>query len=501
MSINRAPKTVSLFISMAAQYGMAAATFAGILAAALLCSYGSYARAASIAVASVALGLLLSARVSLETLILLWFVATPVASFYLRFPAEKTIVSFDRAVFALALLMLIFDGRRKMSEIASSRLEISWALLSLIAIASAIIESNNTGYGVRIAVDSFWLPLLAFHIGSRHLDLRARASALVLAAIALSFFLLASGAYELRTGMDLFQYPGSRILREGEIRVNGPFISDSSYAVISMMLGIFLWSAPAIFRVRLDGGGRLVHILAVCAALVAALLPLFRAVVAAMIVCFVFIARYTSRGNRARAMRGRAPIAPAGRLAITGVSLLAILAAFALAATTSRGQRLMNPYNLIGRLSTWESAAKIALENPLSGVGLANYTAYFQEKYRAGGERQESVLEVRAANTPHSNPLWIAAELGAVAFVLYLAANVYILKQGLSALHRAATFDQRAAAICYLALAIAYWIPGLTLSSGVYSDLNLYFFFLLGLLSRKFSPGGDRTEIDQADGR
>jgi hypothetical protein len=94
--------------------------------------------------------------------------------------------------------------------------------------------------------------------------------------------------------------------------------------------------------------------------------------------------------------------------------------------------------------------------------------------------------------------LWIAAELGSVAFVLYLIANVYILRMGLSALRRRAGRERRAAAACYLALAAAYWIPGLTLSSGVYSELNLYLFFLLGLLARTFSSGGDSPGIERA---
>ena len=58
---------------------------------------------------------------------------------------------------------------------------------------------------------------------------------------------------------------------------------------------------------------------------------------------------------------------------------------------------------------------------------------------------------------------------------------------GWRALKRAADQRQRIAAACFLALVVAYWLPGLTLASGYYSDLNLYFLFLLGALSTQFS--------------
>jgi hypothetical protein len=67
--------------------------------------------------------------------------------------------------------------------------------------------------------------------------------------------------------------------------------------------------------------------------------------------------------------------------------------------------------------------------------------------------------------------------------VLYLAANVFIFVLGYKLLRDSRTTGQRIASACYLAIAAAYTIVGLTLTSGAYSDLNLYFFFLLGLLS------------------
>jgi hypothetical protein len=83
--------------------------------------------------------------------------------------------------------------------------------------------------------------------------------------------------------------------------------------------------------------------------------------------------------------------------------------------------------------------------------------------------------------------LWIASELGLSGLALYVAANLYLFLMGWRVLKRAAPERQRIAAACFLALVVAYWLAGLTLASGYYSDLNLYFLFLLGTLSTQFS--------------
>ena len=93
------------------------------------------------------------------------------------------------------------------------------------------------------------------------------------------------------------------------------------------------------------------------------------------------------------------------------------------------------------------------------------------------------MLDTTAADSPHSNLLWVAAEMGVVAFLLYVIANAYLLLVGWRALRRAQSVRARAAAAAFIALFVAYWLPGLTLASGYYSDVNLYFFFLMGLLS------------------
>ncbi|MFP5262439.1 MAG: O-antigen ligase family protein [Blastocatellia bacterium] len=485
-----------------------------VLLAATLCASGRYAEAAAGSAALLCLAFVLSARLPAESILITWFATTPLAYFYIRFPIDKSIITYDRAVFALVAVIILgrsvrsgpragaASGRAEQSlpaegarrpdilparvapppgGIPASRFEIAWALLSLLALTSALMKSVDVAYATRIAVDSFFLPLAAFHIARHHFDARGRAGSLLIGAILLALFLFVTGAFEFATGANLFQYKGSELVREHELRVNGPFASDTSYTIICLLVAVFLRAAPAMLRVRLDRLARLLYALALGAAVLATLLSLFRATAIALVICWLILRRGGGRGPAAKAggeARARQPMWR-GPLLVAGMAMAAVLITFG---PFSTGRRITDPRNAFGRLATWEAAAAIAFENPLFGVGLTNYRDYFHAKYNWEDESVESVLHARATDSPHSNLLWIAADLGSVALALYLTANVYLFFMGVRAMKRGAGARQRAAAACYLALFAAYSIPGLTLASGYYSDLNLYFFFMLGLL-------------------
>jgi O-antigen ligase len=151
----------------------------------------------------------------------------------------------------------------------------------------------------------------------------------------------------------------------------------------------------------------------------------------------------------------------------------------------SSQSRLASARNLNSRLATWEAAAVIAVERPLFGVGLTNYTEHFNRRYSRSDQWQSAIANARPMAYPHSNALWIGAELGVVAFAIYVVANLCLFGIGYKGWRQAESPRQKAAAGCFLALLAVYSIPGLTLTSGAYSDLNLYYFFFLGLVSRR----------------
>ena len=370
-----------------------------------------------------------------------------------------------------------------------SKFEIAWAALATLALLSSILAAGNVGSAVRIAVDTFWLPLVAFHFGKNYFDLQRRGKVLLLVCIALALFLFATGAFEFATGIDLFRYKGSEIVREGERRVNGPFAADSSFSIICLMLLLFLQAAPRLFHVRLDRTARLIYLGALTSAALGALLPLFRAVAIALIVCWILL-NWLERGDNRKSLTVRSE--PRRRLTIPSLVPAMFIALIGFLVTITpmlAGTRLTDSRTAFGRFATWQAAAEITLTNPVFGVGLGNYSEYFDQTHYYSDEPIEEVLEARAVDSPHSNLLWIGAELGLVGLALYLTANVCLFLRGWRAFKHAENSRQRTAAACSIALVVAYWIPGLTLTSGYYSDLNLYFLFLVGVLARYSFPG------------
>ena len=438
---------------------------------------------------------------------MLWFVTTPVASFFLRYPLEKSLITYDRAVIFIVVAVLLWGHRARAktanTHVSALPFEVAWALLSVLMLINVAVKSGNAGYATRVVVDAFWLPLAAFHVARRHFDPRGKAPAILLGAATVGLMLFAIGAYEFVTGTDLFRYKGSELIREGELRVNGPFASDSSYAIISLLIAVFLAFAPRVFNVKLDRAARLVYGFAIAASVAASMLSRFRMVAAAVVVCWLIFAAArgaeTGWAARVKSAWRTKRLSPSSLklhpFTMTVIVLIALVALSALVASASLGQRLASARNAYGRLATWEAAARIAAENPLLGVGITNYTDYFRAKYFESERPVESIIEARAALSPHSNPLWVAAEVGAPAFALYAMANVYIFRMGYRALKRAGDRRRRAAALCFVALSVAYFLPGLTLTSGVYSDLNLYFFFLLGLLANRFLGYGSHERV------
>ncbi|MEW6210515.1 MAG: O-antigen ligase family protein [Acidobacteriota bacterium] len=417
----------------------------------------------------------LLASIRVESILVFWFFTSPIASFYLRYPQERSIITYDRAMIALAALIALFKLIDEKRSFVVSKFEILWSLLAAAALLSALLKSVEAAPAIKMAVDSFALPVVAFHLARHRFDTKNRGSAIVAAAIATALVVFVAGAYEMATASNLFAYKGSEIFRDREIRINGPYISDSSFAAICLLLALFLRAAPAAFRVRFDRSAHFVYVCAILAVSLGVMLALFRTTAAALVMCWVgfeILSRNRTRVNAAH---------QAKRLAVCASLIVAALIAWYVA-SPSLSERLTDPRNLYGRLATWQAATEITLENPIAGVGLSNYGSYYLEKYFIRGDEVEAFNETRAARSPHSNLMWIAAELGLTGLALYLLAHFYLLLAGYRALKTAKDASQRAAASCLLMVVAAYWITGMTLTSGAYSDLNLCFFFLCGLL-------------------
>jgi O-antigen ligase len=440
----------------------------------------------------------LRSKIAADTLVI-WFATAPVAWYFIRFPFAKSIITYERLVFglvgfiAIGSLMEWLPGaaRRAWSgfDAPITKFEAVWLLLTLMACLSAAVASSSRGYALRTAVDAFALPLIAFYGARTYLHSRRYSKAIIVTAVLLGLLLLGMGAFEFLTGINLLPYDGSQIVREGELRVNGPFITDSTFAVVSLMLALFLRSAPRIFRLRFDFSARVLYGIGIAAAVVSCLLPLFRAVAIALLICWagdVILSswRQARAASDTSSHRERRTLRRNGLRSLVTVAIAAILlgaGVIFLAPANIRG-RLTNPRDVYSRLLSWRVAASIIYRHPVFGVGLSNYVDYFDQEYSGGRSQLELDLDTHIVEHPHSNVVWIGTELGLAGLGLYLAANILLLIPACRAIRRGPGARSRAAGACFIVLMAAYWIPGLELTSGMYSELNLYFFFLLGLI-------------------
>jgi hypothetical protein len=477
-------------------------------------------------------------------ILIAWFATAPFAWFFIRFPAQKSIVTYERLVFGLVALLALLGTRRGSirllrlkDEVQTGnaaidrtavesplarplarqgpvhlrpdfRFETAWLLLTLLACFSAVFASGSTGFAFRTAVDAFGLPLVAYYAARTYLGSPEHRRQIAVAAMLLAVFLFGTGAFEFASGINLLPYEGSQIVREGELRVNGPFIADTSFAIVSLLLALFLQSAPRMFSLKFDSTARLFYGVAIVAAIMACLMPLFRAVAIALALCWAAQGILTALpkrragpeplgGQRAGAARSVPSIhwrrlGPAVRPAVTvAIASICLIVAVIVLAPRNVRDRLVSPRNAYSRVLSWRLASNIIYNHPVFGVGLSNYVDYFSKEYSGARTPAELELGTHIVREPHSNIVWIATELGLAGLALYLVANVFLVLPAWRAIRDGRGMPTQAGGACVIVLVAAYWIPGLELTSGMYSELNLYFFFLLGMIFPSLSWATD----------
>jgi O-antigen ligase len=305
-------------------------------------------------------------------------------------------VTFDRvATIAVAAGFAARAWRRGRLP-ALGAFEICWLCYGMVALASALAVSTNKPYALRIAVEAMLLPIVLFYGIAAGFDPRSDGRPLFFGAVLLGLSLPAVGVYEFLTRQDVMVYEGSGLFRANVVRANGPFASDNSYAIVSALLAVFLLWLPSALRLRLDASARLAWVAAQVAAGLAACIPLFRAVVAAVVGALAL--PYVIEGR----------IRTLARAGAVGALLFAAAAPVWLRYSESLvfRDRVTDPSSAFSRLATYKAAVDIVADHPLVGVGLAEYRTYFAGKYGTAWYIDvEEVSGVGAEDSPHNNLL------------------------------------------------------------------------------------------------
>lgn len=398
-----------------------------------------------------------------QILLGLWFAATPWAAYVLKFPEERSIVTFDRVVVTAIVVGFAARVWRRQGRLPGLTLfEIASLCFAVVAGVSALALSDEKGLAFKITIDAFTLPVALFYALRTGFEPERDRRALFWGALVLALALPWVGVAEFVTARDLMPFKGASIFRTGIVRANGPFQTDNSYAIIGALVGVFLYWLPSVLALRLDRTSRWAWCAGQATAYLAALVPIFRAIIGAIAMALALPA-VLARRSRLLA-----------RIAL--VAILVLLAAtpvlIPLSRTATFRDRISDPSSAFSRAATYLAALDVIEDHPVSGIGLTNYHTYFEAKFGTAWYIDvEAVANVGAESYPHNNVLGFWAELGIFGVLFYLLAAIALAGEAWRRRSHAA-----------LALMMVYWVPGMFLQSAVYADLNLYYLCMLGVL-------------------
>jgi len=444
------------------------------------------------------LGILLGLLVSVvhgrgETPVISWVLIFPLGYYFLSFPREHPLFTFDRLFIAVLLVTACFADQTRAAQIPAllRKSAVWWGLFILFA-AISTLRTNPQVSSLRLWMEPFLFPALLSWYVLRFLDVRKCLSWLHILTCVMTLYVAAIGIAEVVTQQDLLALPDSGVYVAGDthgplpkeggladflIRPNGPFGTNNTFAMnglVSLFLLFFLRQA---LKEQMPRWQRVLHRIGVAAALAQALLPLFRSVLLSLAVALIADIFYEKGWRRTIRM--------AAILALGSVFLLLRIA------SPEAFEDRTDPDNLYGRIAQQQQTLAIFLDHPINGVGLDNFHDVAQkDKYSRGYKDVESV------DYPHNNLGAVLAETGLSGFVPFVMSQVWFFA-AFWKLRREDSPNARLAWKAFLFIFLCYWINGLSLTIAYYSDLNLWYMLVLSLLYKYgvASPTNEASEL------
>jgi O-antigen ligase len=267
------------------------------------------------------------------------------------------------------------------------------------------------------------------------------------------------------TGTDLLPLPGAGLYFAGSImRPNGPFLSDNSFGLIGLITFFFTLFLRRAIRHPIPWWQRLLHISGAASALATALMPLFRSVGITLLI-ILLLDMYFKKDT------GRAVVKLA--LILSAFGALAILSTKAQDAYQDR----MDTANVYTRIAEMKQIVELVKLHTLTGLGVAN----FENAAKARAQSVGIYKGYEAADYPHNNLGAILTETGLMGFAPYVAAQIFLFMCFMR-LKSSEPEGSRQVWTCFLYVFLSYWVNGMSLTAGYYSDLNLWYVFVLMVL-------------------
>ena len=416
-----------------------------------------------------------------DLFVLSWLLIFPLGYYFLTFPHERSVFTLDRALVGLLIAALIFapSPREKFLTKTMGKAALAWSLFLAAAFVSLRKMENPLGASKNV-LDPFVSPALLAYYVIRHFRLRQWLPTIHILTCLMACYVAVIAGVELMTGEDLLPLPNATFFVEETgnlMRVNGPFGTNCSLAIIGMLTLWFVVFLGRALADRLTGWRRLLHQIGIASAFAAAMMPMFRSIAITLVLVLLIEVAFNRQLH--------------GRLIILSFLLLGVVGFLELPKIAPEffEARVSDPSDLYGRIAQQQQTFDLFLRYPVNGVGLGNYMdtalAFPSHSYHGAD----------SVGSPHNTLGSILAETGLTGFIPFLVAQVYFFR-AFWKLRRLRNPDTLLATTFFLYVFLTYWINGVMLTSGYYSDLNYWYLFVSAVLY-KFAITEPLTEASR----
>jgi hypothetical protein len=397
----------------------------------------------------------------------MWVAVYPYCYYFFSFPSERPIFTIDRAFIALLVIEMLVVSRKAIAAPLTRDVRISalfWALYLLVCFLSFAGNALSEALPFyRLLIEGLLMPALLGLYGMRYFPLIKDLQKLHICACTLGFGLCITGLIELTTQIDLFPWNGSepQFTDTHVRRADGPFEQQIVLSMVAILTFFFVLYLRRLMPHRISPWRTMVHKVGAVTSFVAALLPLNRGLVLVLVPIAI-----VDSCSKHRLLSRRT-------WAVFFAMVVIAAAATKLDDPRLYDDRVARPDNLYQRLAQHRETLRVVRDYPFFGVGFDLYhdVAAQNPRYKATWKGIESM------NFPHNVLMTVLSEEGSVGLLFYVLAQVFLVR-AMWKMRKAYPAGWLAFLYCFL----VYVLIGLDYGTVYFSDINLFYMFVLGVL-------------------
>ena len=381
---------------------------------------------------------------------------------------DETSIRLDELLVPTRLLLLCFvlvllldKYYKKIPLEPLNKTEILMIVFSVLVIVNAVLMSSRVANSVKVALDAFFMPYVAYYVARRFVRSEERLRQLTSVLIAFGLMMILIAFVERLDHAELLY------------RIRGPFSHRNQFYIVLMV--VFFMTLLHTVRYHRDRSRPLTLHAACCWVILVGMPALILATwtrsnwlgfMAAIWVTLFFARHFFARSSK---------------VAMIGLVMLLIPLVWvgfqATVPTEAVDGRIANANTIYSRIGAWIVQLETGLQNPILGIGfnnvrelLLNNRIYF--------------MGVLSLVSSHNCFLALFVELGLVGIFLYLAIAYSIMQAGVRQFRRAARREDRWLGIISIAILVGHMVPGLT-AVILYSPTvsHVYVYTCLGALA------------------